>query len=706
MLGSSQPLRRASPSARLLGYCPMTNHIHPVAVPEREDSLLDRPVATRPQNPPVTRSWASKVRSEHGLAIVLAILLAAFATLIDAAALYQTYHYFGGGALNRPFALRTHSQYLAFFLESAGYDFLFYTALLWGSLWLLLRLWGQRLKPVQRLLLAAVSLALLIVGATVLRYKIFQYFSDKFTFQALKDLTSGHLTNMFSWISGDTFVFLAAVPVLIVVLALLVRRVGRLPVSVRPFQAEKRAVLVMAGGAVVLLANHVWIAPDKELRYGLSTEVSYGAIDTALRSVWEYDRNPYVVQVAGQVAHASPRDVELARSVAPDGVWAPIAKTNRKNVFVIVVETFRSDVTEMNIQGDPVMPSFASLARQNAATVAAVSDYGITSRAILTVLSGMLHFHDGTDFMPAQLRRLGYRLNAVSAQEESWGDVKQLTGMDHFDSYYDASMRKVDQSKLTTYEHINHVLITLDAENVVKHVFDAVDQSPPGPLFFYINFQDLHYPYYTAEIPLRFIDKGRTESSFFTAGNAPRIKLQYANAANHLDQALGHFVEGLKARGLWDNSVVVVVGDHPDSIYENGLLGHAWSLHPSQRFTPLLVVHGKGEMVAPASQTDRLRIVRDSLDPDANLPPLTMRDDPAKKIFTIAGPLEQPRYLGFLSLHRLVQYDVEANRIQFGNSPWMVPSSLKKGSLEVREFAQLMTLWRAELVLKSMPQSR
>src|ERR1039458_1970855 len=34
-----------------------------------------------------------------------------------------------------------------------------------------------------------------------------------------------------------------------------------------------------------------------------------------------------------------------------------------------------------------VMPSFASLARQNAATGSAVSDYGITSRAILSRIS-------------------------------------------------------------------------------------------------------------------------------------------------------------------------------------------------------------------------------------------------------------------------------------------------------------------------------
>ena len=666
---------------------------------------MDRPV-TEPRNPPAASSRASKVRSEHGLAILVATLLAAFATLIDAAALYQTYNYFGGGALNRPFALRTHSQYLAFFLESAGYDFLFYTALFWGSVWLMLRLLGQRLKPVQRLFLAAVSLGLLIVGATVLRYKIFQYFSDKFTFQALKDLTSGHLTNMFSWISGDTFLFLAAIPVLIVVMVLLVRLVGRLQVSLNPFQPGKRAVLIMAAGAVVVLANHVLIAPDKELRCGLATKVSYSAIDTGLRSLWEYDRNPYVAKVADQVAHRSPQDVEAARNLAPDGTWIPIAKTNGKNVFVIVVETFRSDVTEMKIQGDEVMPSFASLARQNAATGSAVSDYGITSRAILTVLSGTLHFHNGTDYMPGQLRRLGYRLNAVSAQDENWGDVKQLAGMDHFDSYFDTTMRKVDETKLSAYQRINHVLVTLDAEEVVQHVFEAVDQAPRAPQFFYINFQDLHYPYYVEEIPLRFITKGHLESSFFTAANAPQIQLQYANAANHLDQALGHFVEGLKTRGLWDNSVVVMVGDHPDSIYENGLLGHAWSLHPSQRFTPLLVVHGKGELTAPASQTDILRIVRDSLDPDANLPPLTMREDPSKKIFMIGGPLEQPRHLGFLSLHRLVQYDVVANRIQFDNSPWAIPSSLKKGSAEAQEFDQLIGLWRAELELQKQAQSR
>jgi len=642
-------------------------------------------------------------RSEVRLAVLAAAILAALCTTGDTALLARTYNYFGGGALNRPFALHAKSQYLAFLFESAAYDVVFYCCVFLLLSWVLLMLFGPRLKPVQRLVAAGVGLSGLGFGAMGLRYKLFEYFGDKFSFHALKDLTAGRLTNMFGWISASTFLLFLPVPVLVVLLTLAIHWIGKKKFAIEPFRLGRGAFLFLLGASSCLLANHVLVSPHKELQYGLSNKLSYDVIDKGVRSVWDYDRNPYVERVLDQVAHASAADVAWASTVAPDGRWAPITKTNKKNVFVTVIETFRSDVTEMQLQGEAVMPYFEGLAKQYAATRVAVSDYGITSRAILTVLSGMLHFQSGdTPYLPGQLRRLGYQLHGVSAQDESWGDVRQLVGMDHFASYFDASMRTLDPAQLSAYERINHISVTVDSQDVVTHIFKALDNSPKAPEFFYINFQDLHYPYYEEGLPKHFITEGHKESSFFTPANAAQIKLQYANAANHLDHAFASLVEGLKARNLLEDSVVVIVGDHPDSIYENGLLGHAWSLHPSQRFTPLLVVHGKGHLTAPASQTDVYRLIRDSLDPDSTLPPLTITEDPAKKIFVVAGPLEKPRHLGFLSLHDLAQYDVGANLAQFGSSQgWTVPSRLKPGSAERQTFERLMDEWKAELVLQS-----
>ena len=36
----------------------------------------------------------------------------------------------------------------------------------------------------------------------------------------------------------------------------------------------------------------------------------------------------------------------------------------------------------------------------------------------------------------------------------------------------------------------------------------------------------------------------------------------YLQRQHHADAALGEFIAGLKKKGLWDNTVVVIYGDH------------------------------------------------------------------------------------------------------------------------------------------------
>jgi len=63
----------------------------------------------------------------------------------------------------------------------------------------------------------------------------------------------------------------------------------------------------------------------------------------------------------------------------------------------------------------------------------------------------------------------------------------------------------------------------------------------------------------------------------------------YASRLRRLDGCFGQFVNFLKMRGIYDNSVVAFTADHGDSLGEQGRWGHAYSLAPEIVRIPLLI---------------------------------------------------------------------------------------------------------------------
>src|SRR5204863_2345430 len=63
----------------------------------------------------------------------------------------------------------------------------------------------------------------------------------------------------------------------------------------------------------------------------------------------------------------------------------------------------------------------------------------------------------------------------------------------------------------------------------------------------------------------------------------------YASRIRRFDACFGKFEQHLKARGLYDNSVIVLTADHGDSLGEEGRWGHAYTLVPEVVRVPLIV---------------------------------------------------------------------------------------------------------------------
>lgn len=64
---------------------------------------------------------------------------------------------------------------------------------------------------------------------------------------------------------------------------------------------------------------------------------------------------------------------------------------------------------------------------------------------------------------------------------------------------------------------------------------------------------------------------------------------RYDSAMREMDEQIGRFVDDLKKRGLDKNTIIVLTGDHGESLGEHGLLGHTSGLYEPTLRVPLIV---------------------------------------------------------------------------------------------------------------------
>ncbi|WP_339672914.1 sulfatase-like hydrolase/transferase [Dasania marina] len=124
------------------------------------------------------------------------------------------------------------------------------------------------------------------------------------------------------------------------------------------------------------------------------------------------------------------------------------------------------------------------------------------------------------------------------------------------------------------------------------------------PFFAFMFFESAHANYY-------FPDKGVIENDYLDdfdylsvniAKNITQIKNRYINSSHYLDSRLGLVFDALKEQGLYENTIVIVTGDHGEEFMEKGRWGHNSTFVQEQIRVPM-VIHMPGK---PAQVVDHM----------------------------------------------------------------------------------------------------
>ena len=203
-----------------------------------------------------------------------------------------------------------------------------------------------------------------------------------------------------------------------------------------------------------------------------------------------------------------------------------------------------------------------------------------------------------------------------------WGEaVKQKDGENGFAGAYPLKVLKKIGYEIQvravcdlSYRHLgplnfggNHYLVDMmldDSEDallgsiperekfIMRDQREYINSDPESPQFHFTSLDSPHYNYYW---PTDFEQLHENCANYVPGNLAPsdeiigQVVRRYENAVHWVDYAIEEFVDFLKFKGRYDNSVIIITGDHGEEFQEDGSWFHCSSLNKYQTEVPIII---------------------------------------------------------------------------------------------------------------------
>jgi arylsulfatase A-like enzyme len=253
-----------------------------------------------------------------------------------------------------------------------------------------------------------------------------------------------------------------------------------------------------------------------------------------------------------------------------------------RNVLLITLDTTRPDRLGAYGRPDCRTPLLDRLARQGALVETAVADVPVTLPSHTTLMTGIPALGHGVrynaDFKVAEkartlaeeFSRRGYDTGAVISALVLDAKFGIAQGFRFFEDDLTPGYVKHDES---LYPRETHWLPKADrrAEEAVDRALTWMGDSAGSPFFFWLHLYDPHFPF---DPPPPW---GRMTADKYVA------EIQYT------DRHLRRVVEWLEDRGVLDETVILVTGDHGEGLDQHREDGHGIFLYDDTVRVPLIV---------------------------------------------------------------------------------------------------------------------
>ena len=572
--------------------------------------------------------------------------------IFEAILLHYKYDIFTGGFL-QPFSYKTIPERLAFFLFSLWFDLAFVGLL--ASVWFAVT---DKLNKYGLVIYYSFTVIILfLLGIWLcLKFKVLSFFSDTINLQIIKNLGGGSLKEALLYVSNEIVLFTGILCIITIFLILFINFLKNRTIVQRftTNTTEHRTYIELLTVALVLTPFiALYVSNNDFLRYGLEKKTSYRLISIGLDKLSDVDFDGF-----GSFSYPKDKDVfnasiypgaldipgngidedgflgdDVISAVAHDNL-ADIKPRRGKNIVLIVLESARADLLDQKINGHYVTPVIREIAKDGSSVKYAYSHTGYTVTSIKAIFNRGLVNNKNRITLISFLQSAGYELSIISGQDESFGDVAEETGMKNKGvSYFDARTALDDR----VFPSTEQGSLRLSEERVAQQFQTRINQVDfTKPQFFYLNFQAAHFPYSHPKMAKRIINKLIPRSEI-NEENKDWVAATYWNAIANADWAVGKVIESLKEHNQLDKTTIVILGDHGESLFDDGFLGHGHAINDTQTKIPLIINNPAIIADEPIGQVDVAEIaIRSALGIKNTW---TNKD---KTVFQWVGSLSQP----------------------------------------------------------------
>lgn len=335
------------------------------------------------------------------------------------------------------------------------------------------------------------------------------------------------------------------------------------------------------------------------------------------------------------------------------------------SLVLVTVDALRHDYLSFAGDPHPTSPVLDALAEEGATFSQAITSFQGTTAAMPSLMTGLYPSFEGitswnhatwtgfTDLKsPEEQGQRGLTANVVTLAERlshrgfrtaGFNTNPNLSRFNYFDQgfdEYDDFVDVLDELKVTRAHELQGAYPP--AETVVRRVLAWFDRNRDRPFFVWLHLMEPHCPYlppapYNRMFPrpateltdlqlnealyhlVKLLHGAPQEAARFPTHQqlglsqgdfAAHLRALYRGQVRYADHELGHLFDGLRDRGLWQQTMVVVTADHGEEFFEHGhVIHHLAEPAPEELIRIPLVVKLPGELPRHRRVADLVRLV-------------------------------------------------------------------------------------------------
>jgi hypothetical protein len=253
---------------------------------------------------------------------------------------------------------------------------------------------------------------------------------------------------------------------------------------------------------------------------------------------------------------------------------------HKPNIYLFVVETLRKDFVTLE-----TAPSLFAFGQENISFPKSFANANATHLSWFSIFHSTFPHHwtsmktswqEGS--VPLQLlKKMGYKIRIYSSAD---------LGLFEMDPLLFGAKRKL----ASHVEEYNQQLLLEPCQRDAL-AFEALDrdlESKSGNLF--VVFLDSTHSEYS--VPKGFVPQflpivEQIDYLQLTKETIEPLKNRYRNSIYYIDSLFGRFFKQLKEKGLYEEAVIAITGDHGEEFFEEGALFHGTHLNQYQTSVPI-----------------------------------------------------------------------------------------------------------------------